>query len=54
MGAFFFIGLVNEVSIGCDAVTIKKVEVPLAEHGIHLWSIFFNDNTPLAIAYHPN
>ena len=36
MGAFLFIGLVNEVSVSVDEMTIEEAEAPLAEHGIHL------------------
>lgn len=36
MGAFLFIGLVNEVSVSVDEMTIEEAETPLAEHGIHL------------------
>jgi len=36
MGAFLSIGLVNEVSVGCDTMAIEEVKIPLAERGIHL------------------
>lgn len=36
MGVFFFIGLVNEVSVGGDIMVIEEVKVLFVEYGIYL------------------